>query len=159
MAEYFRIIQKKHVASPMGYGSGGARWNSRGVPMIYAGSSVAIITSEFICIKGGAVVDQSWSLVTYSVLSEPPMLDQDSVPVDWDSRPYPMSTQEFGRNWARMNTSVCLKVPSARILLKAYPREHNLLINPLHPNLLGEVKVVSVDDLFFNLNEWATGAK
>jgi hypothetical protein len=58
-----------------------------------------------------------------------------------------------------MNTSICLKVPSARILLKAYPREHNLLINPLHPNLLGEVKVVSVDDLFFNLNEWASGAK
>jgi RES domain-containing protein len=159
MADYFRIIQKKHAASPLGYGSGGARWNSRGVPMIYAGSSISIITSEFISIKGGAVVDQEWLLVTYSVLSDPPLLDAASLPIDWDSRPYPLSTQEFGRNWARTNTSVCLKVPSARILLKAYPKEHNLLINPLHPNLLNEVTVASVDDMFFNLNEWATGDK
>ncbi len=159
MADYFRIIQKKHAATPMGYGSGGARWNSRGVPMIYAGSSVAIITSEFLSIKGGTVVEQAWSLITYSVLSDPPVLDAALLPDDWDSRPYPLSTQEFGKIWARTNTSVCLKVPSARILLKAYPQEHNLLINPLHPNLPNEVTVVSVDDLFFNLNEWATGNK
>ncbi|MDZ7650272.1 MAG: RES family NAD+ phosphorylase [Cytophagales bacterium] len=159
MSDYFRIIQKKYSGSPLGYGTGGARWNARGVPMIYAGSSVSIITSEFLSIKGGAVVEEEWSLVSYSISSDPPFLDTTSLPVDWDSRPYPLSTQEFGRTWARRATSVCLKVPSSRILLKAYPKEHNLLINPLHPNLHNEVTVISIDDLFFNLNEWATGDK
>ncbi len=157
MADYYRIIQKKFAVSPLGYGTGGARWNPRGVPIIYAGSSISIITTEFLSIKGGSVVATDWSLVTYSVLNDPPNLDITSLPIDWDSRPYPLSTQEFGRQWTRSNTSVCLKVPSARILLKAYPNEHNVLINPLHPNLQNEVTVVSVDDMFFHLNEWATG--
>lgn len=125
--------------------------------MIYAGSSVAIITSEFLSVKGGAVVDQQWSLITFAIASDPPYLDTVSLPMNWDSRPYPLSTQEFGRTWARGNTSVCLKVPSSRILLKAYPKEHNLLINPVHPELSKEVTVTSVDNLFFNLNQWATG--
>lgn len=157
MAEYYRLLARKHIENPLGYGLGGARWNVRGMPMIYAGSSIAIITSEFLSIKGAAVVKESWSLVTYSIENDPPYLETDLLPIDWDSRPHPISTQEFGRTWARGNSSVCLKVPSARILLKAYPKEHNLLINPLHPKLHKKVKVLSVDDLHFNLNEWATG--
>jgi RES domain-containing protein len=159
MASYFRIIQRRLATHPLGYGPGGARWNPRGVPMIYAGSSVSIITTEFLSIKGSAVVEAEWSLVTISITSDPPQLDTKSLPKDWDARPFPLSTQEFGRQWARMKSSVCLKVPSARIPLKAYPSEHNLLIDPLHPSLAREVKVTSVDNMFFNLNEWADGTR
>ncbi len=157
MAEYYRLLAKKHIGNPFGYSLVGARWNARGVPVIYAGSSVAIITTEFLSIKGGTVVNERWSLITYSITDDPPFLETTQLPKDWDSRPYPLSTQEFGRTWARGNSSVCLKVPSARILLKAYPKEHNLLINPLHPNLHQVVKVQEINDLYFNLNEWATG--
>lgn len=159
MPEYYRILSKKYSGNPLSYGVSGARWSSKGVPMIYAGSSISIITTEFLSIKGGAVVDEEWSLVTFSVSSDPPLLEASMLPVDWDSRPYPLATQEFGKSWARMNASVTLKVPSARILLRAYPQEHNLLINPLHPKLSAEVSVYSVQDMHFNLNEWATGDK
>lgn len=158
MPNYFRIIQRRLAGSPLGYGSGGARWNPRGVPVIYAGSSVSIITTEFLSIKGSAVVESEWSLVTLAVSQPPPQLDVKSLPIDWDARPHPLSTQEFGRQWTRLKSSVCLKVPSARIPLKAYPSEHNLLIDPLHPAFMREVVVLSIDSLFFNLNEWADGS-
>lgn len=127
--------------------------------MIYAGSSISIITTEFLSIKGSAVVDAEWSLVTLSVSRTPPQLDVKSLPKDWDARPYPLSTQEFGRQWTRLKSSVSLKVPSARIPLKAFPSEHNLLIDPLHPAFAREVSVLTVDPLYFNLNEWADGSK
>ena len=127
--------------------------------MIYAGSSVAIVTSEFISIKGAAVVDTEWSLITYSMISEPPFLEIRSLPTGWDARPFPLTTQEVGAKWAKSLRSVCLKVPSARILLKAYPKEHNLLINPLHPDFRRDIRLNSVSDMFFNLDEWATGGK
>ena len=159
MTEYFRIFQRKHAGSPMTYGLGAARWNPRGIPIIYAGSSVAIITTEFLSIWGGTVIDSKWSMATYSIEGSISSLDVGKLPKDWDSRPYPLSTQDFGRKWAQTNYSVCLKIPSSRILLKAFPREHNLLINPLHKDFAKEIQLVSVDDLHFNLNEWATGDK
>jgi RES domain-containing protein len=159
MPNYFRIIQRRLASNPLGYGTGGARWNPRGVPVIYAGSSISIITTEFLSIKGSAVVDAEWSLVTLSVSRTPPQLDVKSLPKDWDARPYPLSTQEFGRQWTRLKSSVSLKVPSARIPLKAFPSEHNLLIDPLHPAFAREVSVLTVDPLYFNLNEWADGSK
>jgi len=159
MPSYYRIIQRRLASNPLGYGSGGARWNPRGVPVIYAGSSISIITTEFLSIKGSAVVAAEWSLVTLTIADNPPVLDVKSLPKDWDARPYPLSTQEFGRQWTRLKSSVCLKVPSARIPLKAYPLEHNLLIDPLHPAFNKEVVVASIDQMFFNLNEWADGTK
>jgi RES domain-containing protein len=159
MANYFRIIQRRLASNPLGYGTGGARWNPRGVPLIYAGSNVSIITTEFLSIKGSAVVAAEWSLVTMSIAGGPPQLDIKLLPKDWDARPFPLSTQEFGRQWTRTKSSVCLKVPSARIPLKAYPSEHNLLIDPLHPSLSKEISVTSVDNMFFNLNEWADGTR
>jgi RES domain-containing protein len=159
MPSYFRIIQRRLAANPLGYGLGGARWNPRGVPLIYAGSSVSIITTEFLSIKGSAVVTAEWSLVTLAITGQVPEVDVKSLPKDWDSRPYPLSTQEFGRQWTRLKSSVCLKVPSARIPLKAYPTEHNLLIDPLHPAFPKEISVASIDHMFFNLNEWADGMK
>jgi RES domain-containing protein len=159
MASYFRIIQRRLATNPLGYGMGGARWNPRGIPVIYAGSSVSIITTEFLSIKGSAVVAAEWSLVTLTIGGSTPEVEVKSLPKDWDARPYPLSTQEFGRQWSRLKSSVCLKVPSARIPLKAYPAEHNLLIDPLHPGFIKEVLIASVDNMFFNLNEWADGMK
>jgi RES domain-containing protein len=157
MREYVRITSRANASKPFGYGRGGARWNSKNTPMIYAASSTALAITEFLCIKGSAVLKTQWSLITYSVISEPPHLETRTLPVDWDARPHPLSTQQFGELWVKSLSSVYLKVPSARLPLSAYPAEHNLLINPLHPDLLTNVKLISVTELFFNLNEWATG--
>jgi RES domain-containing protein len=157
MQVYFRIIQRKHESTPLQFGSAGARWNPKGVPIIYAGSSCSLVNLEFLCIRGRSVMASEWSLITFTITSEPSFIDIKTLPEDWGARPYPTSIQEIGRGWVKDNTSVCLKVPSSRIPLSAYQSEHTLLINPFHPEFLSEVKVKTVDPLFFNLNDWATG--
>lgn len=156
MIKYYRLLASRHAGNLFAYGPGGGRWNPRGVPMIYAGATIALITTEFLSIKGGAVVNDSWSLVTYQLEIDPPQLNAATLRSGWDSRPYPIATQSYGQRWTQSNESVCLKVPSARIPLGAYPIEHNLLINPLHPDLRAEVKVMKVEDFTFQLNEWAS---
>lgn len=157
MPLYYRIIARKHEKTPFNFGRTGARWNPPNTPLIYAGSSVSIIMMEFISILGTVVVKNKWSLITFDIQGTIPHLEPEGLPSDWDSRPYPLSTQRFGKDWSDANASVCLKVPSSRIPLKFYPEEHNLLINPLHPDFNSTVKIHSVDQLYFNLNEWATG--
>jgi RES domain-containing protein len=157
MALYYRIIHRKHAETPNNYGLGGGRWNPSNTPIIYAGSSVAITMMEFLSILGSVVVKSDWSLITFDILGEIPHLEADGLPTDWDSRPYPLSTQRFGRDWTSSKISLCIKVPSSRIPLKFYPQEHNLLINPLHADFSSNVKVKHVDPLHFHLNEWATG--
>lgn len=48
--------------------------------------------------------------------------------------------------------TTALMVPSCRIPTCAYPIEHNLLINPLHPDFLRDVKFVSQEDVNFEVN-------
>ncbi|HEV8507813.1 MAG TPA: RES domain-containing protein, partial [Chitinophagaceae bacterium] len=155
MHEYFRIIQRKHESTPLAFGSGGARWNPKGVPLIYAGSHCSLVILEFLCIKGSSVMSSEWSLLSLSIKSEPSVIDVKTLPIDWDVKPYPGTTQDIGRGWVKENTSVCLKVPSIRIPLNVFPNEHSLLINPMHPDFLKEVEVKNVDLLSFNLNDWA----
>jgi RES domain-containing protein len=155
--DYFRIIQRKHAGSPLGYGNMAGRWNPRNVPVIYACSAVSLSMTEYLCIRGTSLLSTTWSLLTYTIDIDIPSLEKDTLPVEWDSRPYPLTTQLFGYDWVRNQASVCLKVPSARLLLSAYPREHNLVINPFHPDFQRTVTVKSVEDLYFHLNEWATG--
>jgi len=155
--DYFRIIKREHAASPFGYGRNAGRWNSRNTPIIYAASSASLSMTEYLSIKGTAVLTTVWSLVTYSVDYESPHLEKETLPAEWDARPHPLTTQLFGDKWVKEQTSVCLKVPSARLLISAYPREHNLLMNPFHPDFLKTVSVKAVENLHFHLNEWATG--
>src|SRR6478609_5924052 len=132
--EYYRIIKREHASSPLGYGKNAGRWNSRNVPIIYACSTASLSMTEYLCIRGTALLTTKWSLVTYTVEIDTPSLEKETLPIEWDSRPYPLTTQLFGNRWVHDQPSVCLKVPSARLLLSAYPREHNLLVNPFHPD-------------------------
>jgi RES domain-containing protein len=157
--DYYRIIKREHAGRPLGYGQNAGRWNSRNVPVIYASSAVSLSMTEYLCIKGTALLRTEWSLVTYSIDVDIPSLEKDTLPEEWDSRPYSLTTQLFGDHWFRHQTSVCLKVPSARLILSVYPREHNLIINPFHPDFINTVVIKEVENLNFHLNEWATGSR
>jgi len=81
-----------------------------------------------------------------------PELDASHLPQDWKNRPHPRSTQEFGTTWAKGMISPVLKIPSCRIPLSSYPSEHNVLINPLHPDFTISVKLVEEWDVSFEVN-------
>lgn len=149
---YFRLIENLAERSPLGYGLGAGRWNEFGTPIIYACSVSSLNFLELLSIKGAVVTQSKWKLVVLEIPEPTPELDASYLPSDWRNRPHPRSTQEFGTAWAKAMISPVLQIPSSRIPLKSYPTEHNVLINPLHPDFLGTVKVVEEWDVSFEVN-------
>lgn len=149
---YFRLIEDLPGRSALGFGLGAARWNSFGCPMIYTCSATALNFLELLAIKGSIVTQSKWKLISLKVEGEIQQLDSEYLSPDWTNRPYPSSTQEFGTQWAKSLMSPVLKIPSCRIPLQSYPHEHNLLINPLHPDFNQAVKFTDEWDVSFEVN-------
>ncbi|MDR7128429.1 RES domain-containing protein [Algoriphagus sp. 4150] len=149
---YFRLIENLAGRSSLGYGLGAGRWNQYGTPIIYACSISSLNFLELLSIKGAVVTKSKWKLVLLEITGQIPELDATLLPSDWKNRPHPRSTQDFGTAWAKGMISPVLKIPSCRIPLLSYPSEHNLLINPLHPDFRNSVKPIEEWDVSFEVN-------
>ncbi len=149
---YYRIYESLEGRTSLGYGYLGGRWNHTGTSLIYAASSVALAMMELLCIKGPTVSTSKWILASLEVPDKLPSLDGANLPDGWNSRPPIGGTKDFGTSWALGKSSVVLRVPSARIPLSSYPAEHNLLINPLHPDFEREISVVGVEEVYFGVD-------
>jgi RES domain-containing protein len=151
--EYFRLFESLPGGTGLSYGMGVGRWNELGTPMIYASSVSSLNFLELLSIKGHVVTQSVWKLSLLSIELPISELDVDNLPADWKNRPYPRSTQEFGSLWAKRMISPVLKIPSCRIPLASYPKEHNLLINPLHRDFHSWVKIKEEWDVSFEVNQ------
>lgn len=149
---YYRLMENLPGRDSLGYGLGPGRWNQYGTPMIYCCAFSALNFLELLSIKGPVVTTSKWKLILFEVSMEIPELDPDFLPQDWKNRPYPRSTQDFGTAWAKGMISPVLKVPSIRIPISSYPKEHNLLINPLHKDFGSVVKKIEELDVTFEVN-------
>lgn len=148
---YFRIYEALDTRTCLGYGLHGARWNHNGTPLIYAANSVSLAMMELLSIKGPILTTGKWILSSIEVSDKLPAVDKEHLPEGWDARPATNTTKDFGTSWALGKSSIALKVPSARIPLSSYPREHNLLINPMHPDFNKEILIIKEEELFFNI--------
>ncbi len=137
MAMYYRIMSEKYYKEPYSCSLLGARWNPRGFPMIYAASTASLAALEYLCIKGTSVSQEAWYVLTFEISEESLIgsLDSKSLPANWDILPHGKVTQEFGKQWLQENSFPFLKVPSARLHISFYPNEHNLLVNPVFPEI------------------------
>ena len=152
--KYFRLIEKIHQDTPLGFGKAGGRWNINGTGILYTSNVSAINFLELLSIKGAIVTAVKWVLVTLEISGEIPYLNSKDLPKDWNIRPYPVSTQRFGTNWVQSQMSFSLKVPSCRLPLSRYPEEHNLIVNPSYPDFGNLITVESIVDVDFELNKW-----
>lgn len=150
--KYFRFFLDAPLYPPLGFGSSAARWNHRMTPIIYASNHTEIAINEILSIKGAMVAKSNWIICTLNIDGPILELNPKDLPGNWNARPWPRSTQNIGTQWAKEMLSVGLKVPSARLSLSAYPEEHNLLINPLHPEFLKMVSVTDKEVFNFQLN-------
>tara|TARA_B100001167_G_C16749605_1_gene295470 strand:- start:221 stop:679 length:459 start_codon:yes stop_codon:yes gene_type:complete len=148
----YRIYIDREGYSALGYGPAAARWNKGFTPVIYASSYVSVSMIEHLSIRGASVSDFNWKIAVLELDAEPQRIDLNELPRGWDFRPHPRSTQEIGSNWALKKESLALAVPSARIPLRFFEQEYNLLINPFHPDFLKKVKVLYEEELPFQLN-------
>ena len=114
----------------------GGRWNSPGVPMVYASSSLALAAIElFVHLEPNLQPDDLVSVVAELPKAESVhKLRLDELPTEWwtdDFEPL----RSIGDNWIRTKSSLALEVPSAALRM-----EWNVLVNPLHP-AVAQIKI------------------
>jgi len=132
--QFWRICRRRYAAeAATGEGARlfGGRWNSRGVRMVYASTSLALAAMEtfvnlepnlqptdLVSIEGGIPDDVGIGHLDLKVL-----------PSSW-YRPRRQSLRRFGDEWVRVGRTAALVVPSA-----AVRGEWNVLLNPMHPEI------------------------
>lgn len=148
MPRAWRIVKKRHEKRAFdGEGARlyGGRWNSPGIPAVYASESRALATLEVLAglqtnspLPGYVLIPAEFddSLVEVIELNE--------VPADWRKSPPAPSTQRLGDDWIARGEFAVLQVPSALV-----PKESNYVLNPRHPDFsaihVGEPEPLSMD--------------
>jgi RES domain-containing protein len=118
----------------------GGRWNSRGVRMVYASTSLSLAAIElFVHLEPGQAPRDLVYLSATLPDGEPGRIVRpDELPPDWWSDDTAVSgetTRELGDAWIRSRSSLAIQVPSVPIRV-----EWNVLLNPLHPRV-GELQI------------------
>lgn len=114
----------------------GGRWNSSGVPMVYASSSLALAAIElFVHLEPNLQPGDLVSIAATLPSGEPAQrLGPEQLPKTWwkdDFEPL----RAIGDKWIREQTSLAIEVPSAALSV-----EWNVLVNPLHP-AMAQIKI------------------
>ena len=108
------------------------RWNSTGVPVVYASTTIALACLETLVHFSGdqglplarwlVAIDLPWEHWRQAITLNPEELD------GWDAMPAPSVSSDWGTQWLAAQRSVLALVPSVIV-----PEERNVLINPAHP--------------------------
>ena len=149
---YYRLYENLPSRTPFGFGVARARWNHTGVPIIYLSNHSSIAINEMLSIKGPVVAKSTWILASFHISGPLPEIPFPELPKDWNARPAADSTRNYGTDWAAKNEDVCIKVPSARLNLSAFPNEHNLLVNPMHNDFRKSLNLLGIETFHFQLN-------
>jgi RES domain-containing protein len=118
----------------------GGRWNSRGTPMVYCSSSLALAAIElFVHLEPAQAPADLVSISATLPEGEPGCaLNHADLPDEWwtdDVLTAERSTRDLGDEWIRSAASLAMSVPSVPIRA-----EWNVLVNPLHPRV-AELKI------------------
>ncbi len=127
----FRIADRRH---PIFDGTGarlvGGRWNSPGRPVIYAAETFSGALLEMLVHSNLNRLPRDHAFVRIIIPDDVSLerVDENDVP-GWQDEDKAAS-QSFGDNWLAEQRSAVLLVPS----LVTEGIEHNILIDPMHPD-------------------------
>lgn len=111
----------------------GGRWNRPGTPMVYASSTRALACLETIVhLAGSEPLPLNRYLVELIVPSDlwaVRTMFEAPAAVGWDALPAGHVSIDWGSAWVQRRDAVLAEVPSV-----AVPEEHNVLVNPTHPD-------------------------
>jgi RES domain-containing protein len=131
--KFWRICRSRYAASARS-GEGarlyGGRWNSRGVAVIYASTSLALATIEILVNLEPQLQPSDLVSIEGAIPDdlEVERINPTTLPRNW-RQTRRSSMRALGDRWVRENQTVALLVPSAPIA-----GEWNVLLNPLHTN-------------------------
>jgi RES domain-containing protein len=105
----------------------GGRWNPRGVPVVYTGSTTALVALEyFVHLSGDEPDDLVLLRIQVPDGARVEAVAPGDLPEGWQEDL--AATQRRGREWIESGRTLLLRVPSAIV-----PEEANVLLNPAHP--------------------------
>lgn len=128
--QLFRITTAKWagVLSGSGYP---ARWNSKGTFVIYTASSRALACLENLVHRSGEGLNGNFKITVINISDDASLksIETNDLPSGWYKIKNSPQCRILGDRWIESGTSLLLRVPSAIIR-----DEHNVLINPQHPD-------------------------
>lgn len=112
----------------------GGRWNSKGTPVVYCATNIALATLETFHYLGTGALPFNRYLVRVDVPDDVWHARQvlDPLPGGWDAIPAGVSARLAGDRWIASGASALLLVPSVIV-----PDEYNVLVNPQHGDAAG----------------------
>jgi RES domain-containing protein len=144
--EIFRITDSDYADKLIASGRP-ARWNSKGVEMLYFAQSLALACLENAVHRTQIdLSNTNFSRVTVQAPNDFSVVNTKDLPVGWNDKSSKGKylCQQFGDNWIHRNSSLLLRVPSVII-----PGEFNFLVNPNHPDFKN-VKIVDIHPFEFD---------
>lgn len=112
---------------------GGGRWNHAGIPVVYASETLSLAALELFVhfTRKDITIAKSLLAIPVEIPDSVVISDilRETLDAGWDSSPPPDFTRDLGTDWVHKGSSAIRRVPSAII-----PAEHNLVMNPRHPD-------------------------
>lgn len=144
----FRISREKYSTDLSGEGARlyGGRWNRMGTAILYTSENESLAVLETLAHVPVSSVPDDLMMLVLSVSDEfePETIDEKFLPEQWKRYPASRYLADLGTAWARSQSSVMLRVPSALV-----ETDRNMLINPSHPDMsqvtINEVRVFRFD--------------
>jgi RES domain-containing protein len=124
----------------------GGRWNSSGVPVVYASEHLAMAAQE-IFVHLPRPLPRSSRYVKFGIRFgglAMTRLEPSELPPDWRAEPVPGSTQRIGDAWVAAAKTAILAVPSV-----LYPEETNFVLNPAHPDF-SKIRISAAEPFAFD---------
>jgi RES domain-containing protein len=146
--EVFRLSREKFALPLSGKGAAikGARWNSAGVEMIYTASNRSLAMAEVAVHFTLATLPDDYVMITIDIPDTVKAfrIAEDELPANWNDFPYSRSTQKIGDEFVQGNRFCTMIIPSA-----VTKGDHNVLINPHHPDF-AVISVVKIEPFPFD---------
>ncbi len=143
----YRIAKQEFIKDLTGIGAKtvGGRWNRKGEALLYTSTSVSLSVLEVLAHIPTAYFPDTMAMATIEVpdnLISAIRIEQ--LQENWNKIPAPSSLQNITSQWVTEGKYLGFKVPSIIV-----PKEHNLLINPLHSDFKN-VKLINVEPFSFD---------
>jgi RES domain-containing protein len=111
----------------------GGRWNRKGQALVYSADSIALAVLETVVHMQAKGLPLNRYLVAINipdaVWQTRVIWTKDNAPIGWDAIPTGKASLDAGDEWIKNSTSAIAVVPSVIVA-----EEHNILINPKHPD-------------------------
>jgi RES domain-containing protein len=126
----YRISKCQYIDDLSGKGAAlfGGRWNNKGSYILYTAATPALALLETV-VHVNTIPVSGYCMATIELPGANILvLTENDLPRNWQHNPPPSSLKKIGDRFIKEGLVLALQLPSAII-----PQDHNILINPKHP--------------------------